>query len=247
MSSGTLEHGGDPRHNTRFAPTPAGGLHLGHVWVAWLNHDIAHRQGGKFILRLDTVLARYFRIPEAEIEASCETIVRELEWMGLPPDSVVREDEYQGMVATFLDRHVDIPREPIEMNWTISRYGNAPKSQCLLHVTPSRVVCDHILRCAPIVRGDDLLFEHWWYVYLCHRFGLPVPDMAYVPRVCNGSGDDLSRSAGNAAVAELRRACWTPDDVRRTIRQTCLTDPDGEIRLENVHRSPVLKAVRPCD
>jgi glutamyl/glutaminyl-tRNA synthetase len=247
MNFDALEQLAGRRNNTRFAPTPASGLHLGHAWVAWLNREIAHRQNGKFILRMDTVLARYFQIAEPQIRSACDTILDELEWLGLTPDFVVWEDEYQLAVEAFLELHRDIPRAPVQIDCIFSAKGSAPVSRCILHVTPSRVVGDYILGCSPVVRGDDLLFEHWWYVYLCHRLAFPAPDMAYVPRVRSESGEELSRTAGNVRLAELRETGWTPDDIRTRIRQTCLEDAEGDICLANVHRNPLLRPDQPCN
>lgn len=73
---------------TRFAPSPTGPLHLGHAYSAILAHDMALKQGGDFLLRIediDTTRAR----PEWE-----EMIYDDLRWLGLSwEEPVMRQSE----------------------------------------------------------------------------------------------------------------------------------------------------------
>lgn len=64
----------------RFAPSPTGALHIGGIRTALYNYLLAHKTGGRFILRIeDTDQARY--VPGAE-----DYIIRSLAWLGLNPD-----------------------------------------------------------------------------------------------------------------------------------------------------------------
>ena len=65
---------------TRFAPSPTGYLHLGHVVNALYTWGIARGIGGKVILRLEDHDQTRFRPP---YEAA---ILEDLEWLGLIPD-----------------------------------------------------------------------------------------------------------------------------------------------------------------
>ncbi len=40
---------------TRFAPSPTGPLHLGHAYSAWVAHDLARANGGRFLLRIEDI------------------------------------------------------------------------------------------------------------------------------------------------------------------------------------------------
>ncbi|MGB3315638.1 MAG: tRNA glutamyl-Q(34) synthetase GluQRS [Albidovulum sp.] len=62
---------------TRFAPSPTGPLHLGHAYSAILAHDMALRDGGDFILRIEDIDQSRAR-PEWE-----EMIYDDLRWLGL--------------------------------------------------------------------------------------------------------------------------------------------------------------------
>lgn len=62
---------------TRFAPSPTGRLHLGHAFSAIRAHDFARERGGRFLLRIEDIDGTRSR-PE-----HVETILRDLEWLGL--------------------------------------------------------------------------------------------------------------------------------------------------------------------
>ncbi|MBV8790572.1 MAG: tRNA glutamyl-Q(34) synthetase GluQRS [Pseudolabrys sp.] len=73
----------------RFAPSPNGYLHLGHAYSALLNADLAHRAGGKLLLRIED-------IDETRCRSEYETAIYEdLGWLGVtwePP--IRRQSEY---------------------------------------------------------------------------------------------------------------------------------------------------------
>lgn len=68
---------------TRFAPSPTGGLHLGHAFSALLAHDRARAAGGRFVLRIEDIDATRCR-PEYR-----EAILADLRWLGLMWDGPV--------------------------------------------------------------------------------------------------------------------------------------------------------------
>ena len=72
---------------TRFAPSPTGRLHVGNIRTALHNFLFARKHGGTFILRID----------DTDRERSTGEFDRairdDLAWMGLDPDSVVRQSE----------------------------------------------------------------------------------------------------------------------------------------------------------
>jgi glutamyl-Q tRNA(Asp) synthetase len=61
----------------RFAPSPNGPLHLGHAYSALLNFELAHRAGGRFLLRIEDIDATRCR---PEFEAA---IYQDLAWLGI--------------------------------------------------------------------------------------------------------------------------------------------------------------------
>ena len=71
----------------RFAPSPTGFIHIGNARTALFNWLFATKHGGRFVLRFDdTDVAR----SKAEY---AEQIGKDLAWLGIRPDSVVRQSD----------------------------------------------------------------------------------------------------------------------------------------------------------
>jgi glutamyl-Q tRNA(Asp) synthetase len=88
---------------TRFAPSPTGGLHLGHAYSALFAHDAARRAGGRaggrFLLRIEDIDRGRCR-PEF-----AAAILRDLEWLGLEWERPVRvQSEHFDDYRAALDR-----------------------------------------------------------------------------------------------------------------------------------------------
>lgn len=80
---------------TRFAPSPTGPLHLGHAYSALLAHDIAHQNGGEFLLRIEDIDQSRAR-DEWE-----QQIYDNLAWLGLSwPEPVLRQSD---RISTYQD------------------------------------------------------------------------------------------------------------------------------------------------
>lgn len=84
---------------TRFAPSPTGDLHLGHAYSALYAADLAAREDGTFLLRIEDIDVTRCR-PEHEA-ANLE----DLRWLGLTwPEPVRRQSEHFGFYQTALDQ-----------------------------------------------------------------------------------------------------------------------------------------------
>ena len=79
---------------TRFAPSPTGYIHVGNLRTALMNHLIARKTGGSFILRIDDT------DQERSKQEYIDQIQRDLEWLGLTWDRI----EYQ---SRRLDRYAE--------------------------------------------------------------------------------------------------------------------------------------------
>ncbi|GAA5823183.1 hypothetical protein JCM11251_007513 [Rhodosporidiobolus azoricus] len=74
----------------RFAPSPTGYLHLGGLRTALYNHLLAHKLGGKWVLRVeDTDQTRY-------VEGAVESLLRTLKWAKLDFDEGPEKDGGNG-------------------------------------------------------------------------------------------------------------------------------------------------------
>lgn len=74
---------------TRFAPSPTGWLHLGHVYAAAVAWERARWAGGRFLLRLEDIDPGRCRAEYAE------AIVEDLRWRGFTWDGPVRVQSEQ--------------------------------------------------------------------------------------------------------------------------------------------------------
>src|SRR3546814_14719214 len=72
-------------YRSRVAPSPTGRLHVGNIRAALHNWLWARKSGGRFLLRLDDTDA------ERSTEAFARSIRDDLVWLGLVPDTEVRQ------------------------------------------------------------------------------------------------------------------------------------------------------------
>ncbi|MEM6589397.1 MAG: glutamate--tRNA ligase [Pseudomonadota bacterium] len=82
---------------TRFAPSPTGYLHVGNLRTALMNHLIARKAGGTFILRIDDT------DPERSKQEYVDAIQRDLEWLGLTWDRMERQSDRLDRYAAAAD------------------------------------------------------------------------------------------------------------------------------------------------
>ena len=75
------------------------------------------------------------------------------------------------------------------------------------------VVDDATMGVTEVVRGDDLLPSTPRQIALFAALNLPVPRFFHLPLVLGGDGQRLSKRHGAAAIAELRSAGLTPEQV----------------------------------
>ncbi len=115
---------------TRFAPSPTGYLHLGHVRSALEGWRAARQAGGRFLLRLEDIDHTRCR---AEYAAA---IVEDLAWLGLDWDGPIRRQsehfaDYRAALVRLEDEGLLYPcfctRRAIEAE--IDRAGAAPQGE----------------------------------------------------------------------------------------------------------------------
>jgi glutamyl-Q tRNA(Asp) synthetase len=114
-------------NNTRFAPSPTGHMHLGHVFSALFSYEVAKKLGGKFILRIEDIDSqRSSKIFE-------ESIYEDLEWLQIKYIKDIRHqsehmDDYKGAIKELQKLDMVYPcfcsRSDIKAE--IMRAGNAP-------------------------------------------------------------------------------------------------------------------------
>ena len=235
--------------NTRMNPTTDGDLHLGHVYVAALNHYIARETGGKFILRFDDDQEIWdMRLGESLQNSTAQRQLEDLEWMRMKPD-LVRSDAAcrMGIHSTlnYLDRdhHIfddSLPQMVMVNNSPFCTYSDMVPYPYNPWVTARKVVADFQDEIGVLVRGEDLITEANFYAFLCEVWRIPQPIQVYVGRLVNYDGSELSKTRGGMSIRSLREKGWTPDKVWGVLRETCLIYKDGPWSLDNILQSPRL-------
>ena len=117
-------------NNTRFAPSPTGHMHLGHVFSALFSYEAAKKLGGKFILRIEDIDSqRSSKVFE-------ESIYEDLEWLQIKYSTDIRYqadhmDDYKGAIKELQKLNMVYPcfcsRSDIKAE--IMRAGNAPHEE----------------------------------------------------------------------------------------------------------------------
>jgi glutamyl-Q tRNA(Asp) synthetase len=115
---------------TRFAPSPTGYLHLGHVRSALEGWQAARRHGGRFLLRLEDIDQTRCR------DEYAAAIIEDLQWLGLLWDGPVRRqsehfDDYRGALGRLQAMGVLYPCfcTRREIREEIARAGGAPQGE----------------------------------------------------------------------------------------------------------------------
>ena len=86
----TARTGFDGGAVTRFAPSPTGELHLGNARTALFNFLLAHRSGGRFLLRIEDTDA------QRSEEAHLAVVLEDLRWLGLDWDAGPDKEDDRG-------------------------------------------------------------------------------------------------------------------------------------------------------
>jgi len=112
---------------TRFAPSPTGHLHLGHVHSALQGWTTAREAGGRFLLRIEDIDGTRCR-PEFT-----EAILEDLTWLGIDWHGAVRRqsehfDDYRSALARLEDQKLLYPCfcTRAEIQAEIARSADAP-------------------------------------------------------------------------------------------------------------------------
>jgi glutamyl/glutaminyl-tRNA synthetase len=227
---------------TRYAPSPTGHLHLGHVANAIYVWRLARAQGGRVLLRMEDHDRLRCR---PEYEAS---ILEDLAWLGFEPDEglhpLFRQSDRDHVYRAALERlrrtqHVyacDCSRKRI----AAEHYDGFCRTRGL-DEGPGRGVRvemedggDLLLRdrdgnwtyqfavtvddieqqITHIIRGADLQSSTERQLLLRRMLGdTSVPAYVHHPLILKPNGEKLSKSAGDTGVRELRRAGVSAADV----------------------------------
>ena len=222
--------------NTRFSPSLNGSLHIGHLWMAWVNFETARQSGGRFVLRFDDVAPIVAgESPERQPAwaAEGEMLLRRA---GIVPNAVSRVSAYlDGAAPGSIGGSNLWLRPPAFEGW-----DNVP---CSPELVAARVRADIRESIDTVIRGEELAPELQLYEYLNHLQGGPCPRLVYLPRLrvrCDGRVTTISKTHGNLQLRDL----YAEASPARWLQSVCavgLQHPDLPLSLQNINPDPVLE------
>ena len=81
----------------RFAPSPTGFLHMGNIRVALINYLFAKKNNLSFFLRIDDT------DQERSRDEFIESIIEDLEWLGIGYKKIIRQSERKSKYKEIFD------------------------------------------------------------------------------------------------------------------------------------------------
>lgn len=235
----------------RLLPTANGPLHIGHVYNALVNKA----ESDELVLRHDDSQTYWVRhIGHEALQQNAASQLRDLEWMGFEFVEVAYNSRMEEIV---LRESARSPHYwPVPDHWafdpkTYPQIISSPRIEAwgaTFHDTAEKVILDHEMGINVMVRGLELVQENALYCYYCGIFGYPIPlKMYYIPRLMAYDGSeltDISKTAGNWKVQDLRASGVTQEEILTVLRHACLLDPTGGWGIDNLKGQPALTVDR---
>ena len=220
---------------TRFAPSPTGQLHIGHLAGCLIDYMVARQNGGKFFLRIeDTDQKR-------EVQGSADSTIKWLkvfgfEYDGEPVIQSARADIYKKYAEQLVNEdkayHDDgairfrapQPKPTIEWHDLVKGDMRLPglerdpvilKSNGLPPYNLAHVVDDTIMGTTHVVRGEEWLVSTAEHIQLFRAFGFTPPHYVHYPVISiveNGNKRKLSKRKDKEALVENFIADGYPTD-----------------------------------
>jgi len=229
------------KYTTRFSPTVNGNLHIGHIFMALVNEYEAHHSGGKFTVRFDDDQKYWNEIKHVDTKEIETGIKNDFMWLGIKVDEWESEKLMKHNRALISGSKIppemaEYPDIPEVVGWTAATYPYAP------NLTALKVLLDYVDGVNLLIRGIDLITEFSLYEHYIEEFELPFPRHVYLPRLTlggNGEISDISKTAGNNSIKQLREYGITPLQIIDSLKRSCLKDPEGDWSIDNVKANPV--------
>ena len=236
------------KYVTRFNPTTNGALHLGHVYIMLFNERLAHDSGGAFYVRFeDNQVDTLYTVDYIKSGFYCQMLREAIEWLEIPVDEWVKQSDMDLQFKQFIADHgwhipeyhwpFNIPIDPSRGDYSLEEgewYPYVP------FITYHKVAYDAIMGVNVLVRGDDLRSEFSLYQHYRVRFGLPIIDHYYMPRLYGPKQEIIKKFYGSKSVLDYKKEGWRPQDLIDYLAESALKDPADGWKLTNVKQYPRL-------
>jgi glutamyl-tRNA synthetase len=204
----------------RFAPSPTGTLHIGNALSAVANRGF----GDWLLLRIDDT------DPARNLPGGEETIVSDLEWLGVPWDEgPVRQSERAARYPEAAER-LGVTRFD---GVTLVREDGSATYQL------ASVVDDIDFGITHVVRGNDHRPNEALHRRLHEALGTEPPEYVHHGLILGADGKKLSKRAEGATVASLRAAGIPAEAVREYLDELGIPRHDVHLDLARVRRLAV--------
>jgi glutamyl/glutaminyl-tRNA synthetase len=195
----------------RFAPSPTGSLHLGNALGAVANRTL----GDWLLLRIDDT------DPTRNVPGGEETIVRDLEWLGIAWDEgPVRQSERQKLYRAAAE-HLGSDRFGTT---TLLREDGTATYQL------ASVVDDIEFGITHVVRGNDHRPNEELHRALTRALGAEPPEYVHFGLILGPAGGKLSKRDAASSLDDLREAGIPGEAVRAYLEELGL--PRHDVRLD---------------
>ncbi len=219
---------------TRFAPSPTGMMHIGGVRTALYAYLVAHKNNGKFSLRIEDTDRNRF------VEGATEDIVTNMKWLGLNfEEPFVVQSERKEIYKEYADGLVKkgVAYESDGAIWfKMPQTGQLKltdliggrevtfdlkeqkdfvllKSDGFPTYHLAHVVDDHEMETNPVIRADEWLSSVPKHVLTFQAFGWEVPGYAHLPLIFGTDRSKLSKRHGAMGVSEFRKDGFLPEAI----------------------------------
>jgi glutamyl-tRNA synthetase len=204
----------------RFAPSPTGSLHVGNALSAVINR----REGDHLLLRIDDT------DPARNVPGGEETILRDLEWLGIEWDEgPVRQSERQ---ARYREAAEQLGGDRFGRTTLLREDGTAT-----YHL--ASVVDDADFGITHVYRGNDHRPNEQLHRQLHEALGTAPPEYVHHGLILGEDGKKLSKRAAGATVDSLRELGIPAEAVRRYLEELGVPRHDVHYDLPRVHRLSV--------
>ena len=218
----------------RFAPSPTGSLHLGNALTAVANRRFADEHGGTLVLRIDDT------DPSRSVEGGEETILADLEWLGIGFDEgPVRQSERGALYAAAVDRALATGAATRDDEGAV-RLGRDGTTLLRADGTATyqlaSVVDDLELAITHVIRGSDHRPNLALQRRIARAVGGELPEVLHHGLVLGPDGKKLSKRHGHSSVAELRDEGLPPQAVRDYLTELGLPEHDVHLDVTRLRR-----------
>jgi tRNA synthetases class I (E and Q), catalytic domain len=211
----------------RFAPSPTGSLHLGNALSAVANRRFADAHGGTLLLRIDdTDVAR-------NVEGGVQTIVGELDWLGVPFDEGPLRQSERAVRHREAAHAIGEPDPEGALRFgrtTLLRADGSATYQL------ASAVDDVDFRITHVIRGSDHRANAELQASLVRALGAEPPEYIHHGLLLGDDGQKLSKRHGATSLADLRDAGIPAEAVRAYLEELGLPRHDVQLDLTRLRR-----------